>query len=90
MKPVRYFKSIIQNQKGQSCIGEVDLWENQAGKDLSHGSFFPSIWSPENKEVCDSAIHLKLTDGRQFILADLQKRDGEGKGAYYNFQFQPE
>jgi hypothetical protein len=90
MNPIRHLQSEVQNEEGQTCLGAADLWEEKSETVLSHGSFFPSLWSPETKEILDGATKLVLADGRKFIMADVERRESEGRGGYYNFQFQPE
>jgi len=88
MNPIRYLQSEVQNEIGQSCLGAADLWEEKSSSVLSHGTFLPSVWSSQNKEILDGAITLKLTDGRKFIMADVERKESPKGSGYYNFQFQ--
>jgi hypothetical protein len=87
MNPTHYLQTEVQNATGQSCIGAADLWE-ESPPTLSPGTFFPSVWSDQTKEILQSATTLKLTDGRKFVLVDLEKKEIENGGGYYNFQYQ--
>ena len=43
---------------------------------------------PSFETTSETAITLKLTDGRKFIMADVERKESPKGSGYYNFQFQ--
>jgi len=88
MNPTHYLQTEVQNATGQSCIGAADLWE-ESPPTLSPGTFFPSVWSDQTKEILQSATTLKLTDGRKFVWSILRKRKLKTAGAITTSNIRP-